>query len=106
MTTGNYFISSQNTNSLADSRMILLFGCRTGLSASGYNMVDTIFAKGGHFALAPKNVVYANSVNRWIKLFSNRLNQGYSVKDSMNYANSRVNLGTLYYKGDVYQKIH
>lgn len=100
-----FALNNQTANCLANARCVLLIGCSVGSSTSGYNIVDTAFSKGAHFVLAPKNVIYTSDGNAWIKYFNTKLAQGYNIESSIRYANQHQNLGAIYYKGDIYQKI-
>lgn len=102
----NRFINNLDSNALANLRCILYVGCNTGVSNSGYNLVDATYNKGAHFVLGTNRKTTTSPNNKWTKAFFDKANTGATIQECINYANGEQDYrDVLYYIGDVHQKL-
>lgn len=86
-TTG-YKYAGLKSYDLSESKIAMFFGCKTGLTDNGNNLVDIAHEQGVTTAIGWKDSVDTTDATKWRKAFVNELALGKSVKDARTYANS------------------
>lgn len=76
---------------LFDLDLAFLAACRTGATvSSGTNMVDAVYAKGASCVIGYKESVKTAANRIMVRAFSTALGGGYSIAESLAYADARV----------------
>lgn len=84
----DYNYAGLKSYDLSESKIAMFFGCKTGLTDKGDNLVDIAYDQGVTTAIGWKESVYTSDATKWRKAFVNELALGKSVKDARTYANS------------------
>lgn len=95
-------IDSMTANVLANARCVLYVGCSTGVSYNGYNLVDSTFNKGAHFALGTCQDILTVDGTNWTIKFFEKANTGANIRQCYEYASYYQNIGALYSRGDTF----
>lgn len=107
-------------NDLSNLRCFISTGCRAGGGdyATGGSMIDTIYAKGAHFALGWTDITYSSGFlgisgieDQWSETFWEEIGNGDTILEAMQAADfnssysgvNRISDGLKHYQGDVYQ---
>ncbi len=100
-------VSNFAFNALNVNRCTLLLSCYSGLSSSGYNLVDTIYEKGSKFVLGPTTERGVRSDEIWLEAFlkasleKKTISQALAIADVASPSSSQY-----YYRGDINQKLN
>ena len=83
-----YRYAGLNDKNLSNTKIAMFFGCNTGNTSNGTNLVSKAGERGADFAIGWKESVGTVAATKWRKAFVNQLALGDTTLEARNYANS------------------